>query len=155
MKWNYKNDQRISLKTIICTIPEPELETRDFWSNLTRTRPDVKKPYSSWPGHELNSWWPVNHRSWGGPTSSRQAHWWNMYWMLLRIVTSCICMIIQKQHIICTLFLLRFPLSFHTFVKVKFFYHFLCCFVLSCAVLEKDLRGSKVLERCNKYKLNK
>ena len=45
-----KNDQRICLKTIICTIPEPEPETRDFWSNPTRTRPEVKKPYSSRPG---------------------------------------------------------------------------------------------------------
>ena len=51
MKWNCTNDQRISLKTMICTIPEPEPETRTFWSNPTRTRPEVKEPYSSWPGH--------------------------------------------------------------------------------------------------------
>ena len=34
-----KNDQRIGLDPIICTIPEPE--TRAFWSNPTRTRPEV------------------------------------------------------------------------------------------------------------------
>ena len=44
-----QNDQIISLKTTICTIPEPELETRSFKSNPTRNRPEVKKPYSSWP----------------------------------------------------------------------------------------------------------
>ena len=31
-------DQRISLKIIICTIPEPEPETRVFWSNPTRSQ---------------------------------------------------------------------------------------------------------------------
>ena len=41
MKWNYTKDQRISLKTTIRTIPEPEPETRAFWSNPTRTRPEV------------------------------------------------------------------------------------------------------------------
>ena len=50
MKWNYTKDQRISLKTTIRTIPEPEPETRAFWSNPTQTRPEVKKPYSSRPG---------------------------------------------------------------------------------------------------------
>ena len=44
-------DQRIGLKTIICTIPEPEPKTQAFWSNPIRTRPEVKKPYSSRPGH--------------------------------------------------------------------------------------------------------
>ena len=35
----------VRLKIIICTIPEPEI--RAFWSNLARTWPEVKKPYSS------------------------------------------------------------------------------------------------------------
>ena len=40
--------------------------------------------------------------------------------------------------------------SAFTFVwKWKFFYHFLCRFVITCAVLEKDPMGPKVLERCN------
>ena len=42
----------ISLNTIICTIPEPEPETRAFWSNPTRNRPEVKKTYSSWPDED-------------------------------------------------------------------------------------------------------
>ena len=41
-KWWFLGDQRISLKTTICTIPEPEL--------VGQTRPEVKRPYSSWPG---------------------------------------------------------------------------------------------------------
>ena len=51
LAWNgiIQNDQRISLKIIKCTIPEPVPETRVFWSNPTRTRPEVKKPYLSWP----------------------------------------------------------------------------------------------------------
>ena len=31
---------------------EPEPETRAFWSNPNQTRPEVKKPYSSWPNAE-------------------------------------------------------------------------------------------------------
>ena len=34
-------------------------------------------------------------------------------------------------------------------LKQKFFDHFLCRFVLTCAVLEKDPIGSKVLEICD------
>ena len=51
LAWNgiIQNVQRIRLNIIICTIPEPE--TRVIWSNPTRTRPEVKKPYSSRPGH--------------------------------------------------------------------------------------------------------
>ena len=50
ISWHKLLKRNYRVKTIICTIPEPEPETRTFWSNPTRTRPEVKKPYSSKPG---------------------------------------------------------------------------------------------------------
>ena len=41
------------------------------------------------------------------------------------------------------------------FVKVKVFYHFHCRFLITCVVLEKDPRGSKVLDRYVQYQLQK
>ena len=55
---------------------------------------------------------------------------------------------LQKQHIICTLFLWRFPLSFHTFVKVKVFWPLSLSF---CIIMCSSWKGSERTESTRKW----